>query len=809
MTASPTPRKSGSVQSPHTDLAEASAHLDRMTWTMRIVLLGLGLSLWVAHAGLAGRRKLDAHDREVGERATAVELAASRLEQAADGKRDGASSTVSRSAAERRLRLALDSLGMAVVSYSADHFAAARNAGVDSLVNEWDISRSQQLDPAGLDSVTQRLEALRRDENADHLGRGASYSIVLLISSVVFAVGAAALAVIVFQMRRRLANQLAHALEAHNIILAQKESLTQKHAKLEAQTTELRAAAVDTDAQARALEVQTAELETTVEELRDSERRQRQLADESALLARRLAEAQRVAKIGYWELDPDTDVIFWSNEMYALADIDPSIVPPPSAEFIARIHPDDRQRLVDATEKAKTSSKEFTENYRLQTLRGTSGAWRSMQAHARVVTNEYGEAKLVGTVQDVTERVVLENQLRRSQKMEAVGQLAGGIAHDFNNILTVIDGYSSLLLADQPADSAHRADIEEIRNAAARAATLTRQLLAFSGRQVLQPQVLDLNATIGGIENMLRRLIGENIQVETRLQSGLDLIKADPGQLETVIVNLIVNARDAMDAGGILTIETRNVTLDPIDADGERQVTPAPFVMLSIADTGAGIAPEIVDRIYEPFFTTKVGGKGTGLGLSTVLGIVEQSGGQIRVSTEPGKGTMFKLYFPKTNAAAPSKVAKQTSDTPKPGSETILLVEDDTSVRNVASAALTRAGYTVIECTNGVAALVRCEDESLLIDIVVTDMVMPAMGGRELATRLLERRPDLPIVFMSGYTRDAMIHSAALRPSESFVEKPFTPGILTRKVREALDAAAKRRGVTQAPSDLSASGARS
>ena len=251
------------------------------------------------------------------------------------------------------------------------------------------------------------------------------------------------------------------------IILAQKESLSQKHSVLETQTGELRAAAADMEAQARALEVQTRELETTVEELRASELRQRRLADESAVLARRLAEAQRVAKIGYWEIDSATGEVFWSDEMYAIGGLDPSIHPPPTDEFISRVHPDDRQRLMEVANRAIESSTEFTEHYRLAALDGAPGAWRSIQANARLVVNEQGERKLVGTVQDVTERVVLENQLRRSQKMEAIGQLAGGIAHDFNNLLTVIDGYSSLLLSNQPPDSSQRTDIQEIRNATA------------------------------------------------------------------------------------------------------------------------------------------------------------------------------------------------------------------------------------------------------------------------------------------------------------------------------------------------------
>ncbi|MEO7082886.1 MAG: ATP-binding protein [Gemmatimonadaceae bacterium] len=759
MTASDQPTKAGSSLSPHGDIAEASAHLHRLTWTMRIVLLGLAITLWVVHVALASRRRLDEHDRSVGEMVLSTELAATLLQGNASvvsGRLDSAARRGDRELAEGRLHAAFDSLGAAVRADSMDRSAATRVAGVDSLLRSWDVRGQHPLDAVRFQELTRGLETLRRDERDEHRRRRDRFELLLTWSTAITVVSTVGLAIIVLQMRRRLARQLTNALEAHRIILQQNQSLSEKHSELQSQTAEVRAAAAD-----------------------------------SALLARRLAEAQRVAKLGYWEIAPGSREVFWSDEMYTLSGLDPTIKPPPTSQFVSRIHPGDRPGLVELATAAIESLSEFNTHYRLPSPDGT-GAWRSMQARGRVVLNASGEQCFVGTVQDITERVDLEAQLRRSQKMEAVGQLAGGIAHDFNNVLTVIDGYCALLLANQPANSPARADIEEIRSAAARAATLTRQLLAFSRQQVLQPSVLDLNVIIGGIDNMLRRLIGEHIQIESRLNPSLDLIKADPGQLEQVIVNLIVNARDAMPNGGRLTIVTKNVTADALGPERRNAEAASHWVMLSIADTGVGIPSEDIDRIFDPFFTTKESAKGTGLGLSTVLGIVEQSGGEIRLETEPGKGTVFKLFFPRTDALTPAAASAPAADPPRTGSETILLVEDNTAVRHVASAALRRAGYTVVESMDGLDALRICHDESLIIDLVVTDMVMPAMGGRDLAIKLGDLRPTVPILFMSGYTRDAMIHSAALRPSESFIEKPFTPGILTQKVRDALEAAKRR-----------------
>ena len=378
----------------------------------------------------------------------------------------------------------------------------------------------------------------------------------------------------------------------------------------------------------------------------------------------------------------------------------------------------------------------------------------------------------------------LETQLAQSQRLEAVGRLAGGVAHDFNNILTAIGGYTDLLLADMAPDDTRRQDVEEIHRAAQRAAALTHQLLAFSRRQVMQPKVVDLNALVADIEKMLRRLIGEDILFATVLHPRAGNVRADPGQLEQVIVNLAVNARDAMPNGGRLTIETRSIELDEAYRAQHPTVTPGPYVMLAVSDTGMGMDEETRSRIFEPFFTTKVRGKGTGLGLATVYGIVQQSGGHIWVYSEQDRGTTMRVYLPRVDA--PAEKLARTGDPPPQnlrGTETILLVEDEAAVRAVTRQLLERNGYTVVEAPDGPAALGL---ELATLDLLLTDVVMPSMSGRELADKLVARRPGLRVLYMSGYTDDAVVRHGMLEPGLAYLEKPFRPDTLLRKVREAL-----------------------
>ena len=399
---------------------------------------------------------------------------------------------------------------------------------------------------------------------------------------------------------------------------------------------------------------------------------------------------------------------------------------------------------------------------------------------------ESGEI-LLGTVVDLTERRRLEEQLLQSQKMEAVGRLAGGIAHDFNNLLTAISGYSELLLRELAEGDPRRECAEEIRKAGSRAAALTHQLLAFSRRQVLEPRVLDLNAVISGMERMLRRVIGEDIELITAVQEELWHARADPGQIEQAILNLVVNARDAMPRGGKLTLETANVELDEKFAGRYATVQPGPHVMLAVSDTGIGMDAELQARLFEPFFTTKEHGKGTGLGLSTTYGIVKQSGGSIWVYSEPGHGTTFKIYLPRCQEPLEELPPAPDTREAAPGTETVLVVEDEPEVRRLVERLLRGKGYRVLSAGSPADAIGLAKGHDAAIDLLLTDVIMPGMNGRELARLLAPARPEMRVLYMSGYADAAMSQQGILPPGTAFVSKPFTPEALARKVREVLD----------------------
>jgi signal transduction histidine kinase/DNA-binding response OmpR family regulator len=382
----------------------------------------------------------------------------------------------------------------------------------------------------------------------------------------------------------------------------------------------------------------------------------------------------------------------------------------------------------------------------------------------------------------------LESQLRQAQKMEAVGRLAGGIAHDFNNLLTAILGYGTLLLSRLREDDHGRQNVQEILKAGERAASLTNQLLAFSRKQVLQPKVLDLNALATNLEKMLRRLIGEDIELATSLDGDLGQVRADPGQIEQVIMNLVVNSRDAMPEGGKLTFETANATLGEDYVSRHLGAKPGRYVMLAVADTGVGMDAQTQARVFEPFFTTKEAGKGTGLGLATVYGIVKQSEGYISVYSEPGQGTIFKIYLPRIDQPVETATAGQAASVPR-GTETILLVEDEEAVRRLARLILEGQGYAVIEAPSAASALAIAEQHATPIHLVLTDVVMPGMNARELSQALTRIRPSARVLFMSGYTGDTIVRHGVLEPGIAFLQKPFTPADLARKVREVLDGA--------------------
>ncbi|MBN9522390.1 response regulator [bacterium] len=383
----------------------------------------------------------------------------------------------------------------------------------------------------------------------------------------------------------------------------------------------------------------------------------------------------------------------------------------------------------------------------------------------------------------------VRDELHQAQKMEAVGQLAGGVAHDFNNLLTVINGYADLLLQGLPPGDPARELLGEIHKAGERSAGLTRQLLAFSRQQVLAPRVLDLNAVVADTASLLRRVIGEDVKLATAPGRGLWPVKADPGQVEQVLLNLAVNARDAMPTGGRLTIETADVELDESYAAGRPDARPGPHVLLAVSDTGHGMPPEVLARIFEPFFTTKGVGKGTGLGLATVYGIVKQSGGHVGVYSEVGVGTTFKVYLPRAESGPGGGTAPPRPPAPPRGTETVLVVEDEDAVRALTRHVLRHAGYVVVEAADAGAAARAAEGRE--IDLLVTDVVMPGLGGRELAERLRASRPGLKVLYLSGYTDDAVVRHGVLHERVHFLQKPFTPAALAWKVREALDAPAE------------------
>jgi two-component system cell cycle sensor histidine kinase/response regulator CckA len=408
-----------------------------------------------------------------------------------------------------------------------------------------------------------------------------------------------------------------------------------------------------------------------------------------------------------------------------------------------------------------------------------------LEITARNLVKDGRQARICA-VRNLTQQRLLETQFRQAQKMEAVGRLAGGVAHDFNNLLTIITGNADLILGELGPADPRRDDLDQIRQAALAAAGLTRQLLAFSRQQVIEPRLVAIEEVVENTQKMLKRLIGADINLATQLSQQQSIVKIDPGQLEQVIMNLAVNARDAMPTGGKLTIETSAVELDDNFVRSHWPATPGRYAMLTISDTGVGMDPETKASIFEPFFSTKEVGKGTGLGLATVYGIVKQNGGFIWVNSEPAQGTTFKIYIPLCNEEADRQVAAEASQPVPRGTETILLVEDSPGVRGTVRSILERAGYTVLEATNGKAAL-DFASRRHPIHLLLTDIVMPEMGGRVLAERFAARRPETRVLYMSGYTDDAIVRHGTLQPGITYLQKPFTADGLGRKVREVLD----------------------
>jgi len=514
-----------------------------------------------------------------------------------------------------------------------------------------------------------------------------------------------------------------------------------------------------------------------------------------------LSNALQMAQAGHWEYGVDSDVFTFNDSFYRIfrtTAAEQGGYQMSSAEYARRFcHPDDAAMVEQEVQASlETDDPEYSRQIEHRILYA-DGEVGYITVRFFIVKDSQGRTvSIFGVNQDITaqklaeqEREQLEEQLRQSSRMEAIGQLAGGVAHDFNNLLTAILGNCELLDLDIEQGSPLRGGLKEISKAGQRAVSLTRQLLAFSRRQVLQPVVLDLNAVIPDVDKMLRRLLGEDIDLSTTLAPELGRVRADPGQLEQVLMNLAVNARDAMPGGGRLTIETQNVKLDEEYAASHIDVQPGPHVLLVVSDTGDGMDAQTRARAFEPFFTTKDKGKGTGLGLATVYGIVKQSGGNIWIYSEPGQGTTFKIYLPRIDEPAETierSAPAARAEAPR-GSETVLVVEDDAAVRSLTARILERGGYEVLTAQDGAEALYLSDAEQGPIQLLLTDVVMPGQSGRQVAASLLEQRPEMKVLFMSGYTDNAIVHHGVLEEGTAFIQKPFTPEELARRVREVLD----------------------
>jgi two-component system, cell cycle sensor histidine kinase and response regulator CckA len=500
----------------------------------------------------------------------------------------------------------------------------------------------------------------------------------------------------------------------------------------------------------------------------------------------RLLLAEQIGHVGSWELDLVTHHLNWSLETFRIFGYEPGDFEPSLERFFEIIHPEDRELVRETSRRALEEKGVYGIDHRI--LR-PDGSERVVHEQAKILYDSGGRpTRKIGTVQDITERKILEQQLQHSQKMEAVGQLAGGIAHDFNNILTVIRGYAELICSNPRVEPALRGQINQIALSAERASKLTRQLLAFSRKQPIQLRNLSMNELLNNLAAMLEGLLGEHVHLEMRQEEGLPAILADSGLMEQMLINLTVNARDAMPQGGGLVIETKRCQIQSEYARTRPEASPGDFVRMIFRDTGVGMDANVLRRIFEPFFTTKQIGRGTGLGLSTVYGIVKQHQGWIEVASEPGKGTVFTVYFRTTTGAPATLSSPLPSRTLPRGAETILLVEDEPALRTLAKHLLQHCGYTILEAVSGPEALVIWNAHAGSIDLLLTDMVMPGgMSGRELAEQVQKEKPGMRVLYTSGYSLDLVKGRIVLKEGINFIPKPYNASTLCQVVRACLD----------------------
>jgi two-component system cell cycle sensor histidine kinase/response regulator CckA len=498
-----------------------------------------------------------------------------------------------------------------------------------------------------------------------------------------------------------------------------------------------------------------------------------------------LEEAMRAARMAQWRWDVRHDVFSWGGEENRLFPAGTRPAGRSLAAFLAIVHPDDRPTAERALRHAADTGTRCEFSARIVASDGGI-RWLALRGQAASSEAE-GIPVLAGLALDITERRHLEEQLVESQKVEAIGRLAGGIAHDFNNLLTAILGYARFALETLPDESPTRDDILEIQRAGERAAALTAQLLAYARRQLITPRIVDVNALATGMSSMLHRLLGATITLELRRGEGLWPTRIDPNQLEQVLLNLVLNARDAMPDGGVINVATSNLTLSAAQAGGQSQIEPGSYLLVTVSDTGVGMDARTQAQIFEPFFTTKEQGKGTGLGLAVCFGIVRQAGGHIWVYSEPGQGSTFKVLLPRAAATAGAPEPAAPEDVLARGEETVMVVEDEAAVRTLAARSLVEAGYTVLEASNGEEAVTTAAAYPAEIHLLVADVVMPGMSGREVAEALVSVRPGLRVVYMSGYAEDAVLRRGIVEDGIPFLAKPFDPLRLARIVRTALD----------------------